>query len=83
MLRVSSESLLLPPRSALLYVPFTTTRKLLHIQYTPLPFGASVQAQSSSIFRTAEFGGYVVTRFLPDNNFHVYRPTVYIRLRLL
>lgn len=82
MLRVSSESLLLPPRSALLYAPFTPTHKLLHIQYTPLPVEASVQALSSSIFRTAEFGGYVVTRFLPDNNFHVYRPTVYIRLRL-
>lgn len=43
---------------------------------------ASVRALSPSIFRAAEFGGYVVTRFLADSDFHAYRPTVHIRLRL-
>lgn len=43
---------------------------------------ASVRALSPSIFRAAEFGGYVVTRFLPGDDFHAYRPTVHIRPRL-
>lgn len=44
---------------------------------------ASAGARSPSICRAAEFGGYVVTRFLPDDNFHAYRPTVQIRPLLL
>lgn len=48
----------------------------------PPTYRASVRALSPSIFRAAEFGGYVVTRFLPGGDFHAYRPTVHIRLHL-
>lgn len=35
-----------------------------------------------SIFRAAEFGRYVITRFLEDVYFYDHLPTVYIQLHL-
>jgi len=75
--------LLLPPRSALQAAPHAATCALLRNLHALLPADRHrCAATAPSIFRTAEFGGYVVTRFLPDDNFHVYRPTVHIQLHL-
>jgi len=71
--------LLLPPRSALQTAPVIFTHNLLRYPHTLLLKKASAGTLSPSIFRAAEFGGYVVTRFLPGDNFHAYRPTVHIR----
>lgn len=75
----SHNLLLLPPRSALQTAPPAVARNLLRSPYALLLCEASARTRSPSICRAAEFGGYVVTRFLPDDNFHAYRPTVHIR----
>ena len=70
------ELLLLLPRSALHYAPLASTSKLLGNVYALLLFRNRGGAVAPSIFRAAEFGRYVVTRFLADADFYGHRPTV-------
>lgn len=78
--------MLLPPRSALHAAPRKVTPALLRHAHafllTPSAEGNRTLVRAPSIFRTAEFGRYVVTRFLADSNFYGHRPTVYIQLLL-
>lgn len=75
--------LLLPPRSALPVPPHARTRMLLRRRHALLlrlrRAGSRSRAAAPSIFRAAEFGRYVVTRFLADADFYGHRPTVCIQ----
>jgi len=74
--------LLLLPRSAHIAPPRPLTQALLQNDAAPLQVkttAGSVTGSIPSIFSSARFGRYVVTRFLADANLHGHRPTVTIK----